>query len=76
MVVPSKDDAGRPFDSVWAAVRADGGVFDHVEAMVFDRGQALPVAVITYAHVRDCGCAECARRLEVVVVVNRSSCST
>jgi hypothetical protein len=67
MVVPSKDDAGRPFDSVWAAVRADGGVFDHVEAMVFDRGQALPVAVITYAHVRDCGCAECARRLEVVL---------
>lgn len=53
---------GRPLDSVWAAVRDDGGVVDHTEAMVYDRGQAMPIAVITYSHASGCTCAECLKR--------------
>ena len=53
---------GKPLDSVWAEVRERGGAVDHLEAMVFDKGQAYPEAVVTYAHVDTCRCAECLKR--------------
>lgn len=53
---------GRPLDSVWADVRENGGAVDHVEVMVYDKGQAYPQAVVTYVHMESCPCAECEKR--------------
>lgn len=59
---PPNGDDGLEFDSVWADTSANGGCVDHVEAMVYDGGQALPVALIDYQHASSCPCAFCHRR--------------
>lgn len=53
---------GESLDSVWAEVRQNGGAVDHFEAMVYDKGQAYPQAIVTYAHERRCACAQCLQR--------------
>jgi len=53
---------GRPLDSVWADTRINGGAVDHLEVMVYDKGQAYPQALVTYRHVPGCQCAECGKR--------------
>lgn len=59
---PPDDVNGRALDSVWADSRQNGGCVDHVEVMSYDRGQAIPVAIVTYAHSDACSCAECLKR--------------
>mmetsp|Transcript_5926 Transcript_5926/g.11758 ORF Transcript_5926/g.11758 Transcript_5926/m.11758 type:complete len:82 (-) Transcript_5926:88-333(-) len=49
------------YDSVWAETRARGGVVDHHEYVVYERGQALPQFCILYQHAQDCQCSECSR---------------
>merc|ERR1712107_467201 len=59
---PPDDAGGRAFDSVWADVRSSGGAVDHLEVMLYDKGQAYPLAVATYQHASECVCAECHKR--------------
>lgn len=58
---PDGQDAN-PLDSVWADTLSHGGAVDHLECMVYDRGQTLPIAVVTYAHRWSCTCSECRKR--------------
>ena len=36
-----------------------GGVVDHREYIVFDKAQAVPIAVVTYRHNHSCKCSRC-----------------
>lgn len=54
---------GRPSDSVWAEMpEGEGAATTSIEAMVYDRFQAYPTAVVTYSHLGTCSCAECMKR--------------
>lgn len=59
---PPDGPDGRPFDSVIAVERKDGGSVDHTEVMIYTLNQALPLAVVTYSHDPSCACAECKKR--------------
>ena len=59
---PPDGGDGRPLDSAWADVRSNGGAVDHHEVMLYDKGQAYPQFLVTYAHVDGCSCAECCKR--------------
>jgi hypothetical protein len=39
--------------------RADGGLLDSREFVLYDPAQALPVAVVTYRHADGCACSRC-----------------
>lgn len=52
----------RPWDSVWAETRDNGGAVDHAEVMVYDKGQTYPQAVVRYIHSHRCACAGCLQR--------------
>jgi hypothetical protein len=49
----------RRFDSVLGQSRAEGGIVDHREYVVFDKAQAVPIAVVTYRHSAACKCSRC-----------------
>ncbi|CAE8695197.1 unnamed protein product [Polarella glacialis] len=53
---------GLPFDSVWAANAASGGCVDHVEVMIYNKSQAMPMFLVDYRHTEQCRCAECLKR--------------
>eukprot|EP00929_Paragymnodinium_shiwhaense_P069233 TRINITY_DN34926_c0_g1_i1.p1 TRINITY_DN34926_c0_g1~~TRINITY_DN34926_c0_g1_i1.p1 ORF type:complete len:621 (-),score=12.75 TRINITY_DN34926_c0_g1_i1:528-2390(-) len=59
---PPDGPENNPLDSVIAADRASGGVVDHTEVMIYDKGQAVPEFVVVYSHARSCLCAECMKR--------------
>lgn len=50
------------FDSVWADSKENGGCVDHVEAMIYTKGQAIPAYLVSYVHAGSCRCAECLKR--------------
>merc|ERR1712224_331793 len=56
---PPNGDDDRPLDSVWADMRTNGGIVDHIEVMLYDKGQAYPEAIVSYSHTPSCRCAEC-----------------
>ncbi|CAE8736636.1 unnamed protein product [Polarella glacialis] len=58
----SRPPDGPPFDSVWAAAAASGGCVDHVEVMICDKSQAMPMFLVDYRHTEQCRCAECLKR--------------
>lgn len=60
--MPSALRPPNDLDSVWAPERADGGCVDHLECMVYDAGQAIPIAILTYSHKPGCQCSECPKR--------------
>jgi hypothetical protein len=47
------------FHSILGQSRASGGVVDHPEYVIFDKAQALPIAVVTYQHTSSCRCCRC-----------------
>ncbi len=47
------------FHSVLGQSLASGGAVDHREYVVFDKAQALPLAVVTYRHRPSCACSRC-----------------
>eukprot|EP00929_Paragymnodinium_shiwhaense_P014189 TRINITY_DN122079_c0_g1_i1.p1 TRINITY_DN122079_c0_g1~~TRINITY_DN122079_c0_g1_i1.p1 ORF type:complete len:465 (-),score=35.41 TRINITY_DN122079_c0_g1_i1:83-1477(-) len=55
------DGVDASFDSVSALCKAQGGPVDFPEHVVYDKAQALPIAIIAYRHVKDCSCAVCLR---------------
>ncbi|CAE8592873.1 unnamed protein product [Polarella glacialis] len=59
---PPDGPDGLPFDSVWAANTASGGCVDHVEVMIYDKSQAMPMFLVDYRHTEQCRCAECLKR--------------
>ncbi|CAE8682533.1 unnamed protein product [Polarella glacialis] len=59
---PPDGPDGLPFDSVWAANVASGGCVDHVEVMIYDKSQAMPLFLVDYRHTDQCRCAECLKR--------------
>ncbi|CAE8740384.1 unnamed protein product [Polarella glacialis] len=59
---PPDGPDGLPFDSVWAANAASGGCVDHVEVMIYDKSQAIPMFLVDYRHTEQCRCAECLKR--------------
>lgn len=59
---PGAHRAPDNFDSVWADSRENGGCVEHLEVMIYAKGQAIPVFLVTYTHARACRCAECPKR--------------
>eukprot|EP00927_Polykrikos_kofoidii_P010178 TRINITY_DN14308_c0_g1_i1.p1 TRINITY_DN14308_c0_g1~~TRINITY_DN14308_c0_g1_i1.p1 ORF type:complete len:160 (+),score=12.13 TRINITY_DN14308_c0_g1_i1:110-589(+) len=59
---PPDDCDGQALGYVVAERRIEGGAVDHTEVMIYDKGQALPVAIVTYVHQKECACAACHRR--------------
>jgi len=53
---------GTPHDSVTGACRADGGVVDHMEFVVFKESRMHVQFQIFYAHVASCNCSNCIHR--------------
>jgi len=64
---PPDASDGKPMDSVLAETRSAGGCVDHLEIMVYNPNQMLPVAVVTYEHEFTCRCALCARRCDMLL---------
>ncbi|CAE6973517.1 TNKS [Symbiodinium sp. CCMP2592] len=58
---PDQPD-GTPHDSVTGACRADGGVVDHMEFVVFKESRMHVQFQIFYAHVASCNCSNCIHR--------------
>lgn len=57
---PAGEAPGREgYASVLAQCRAEGGLVDSREFVVYDPAQALPVAVVTYRHADACACCRC-----------------
>ena len=59
---PPDNSWGSEFDSVWADTRLNHGCVDHVEVMVYNEAQSLPIALVDYVHETDCSCALCQYR--------------
>ncbi len=47
------------FNSILGQSRSNGGVVDYREYIVFDKAQAVPIAVVTYRHSLACKCSRC-----------------
>lgn len=47
------------YDSIVALTKKEGGKVDYPEAVVFDRGMAVPQYKITYRHKMGCMCTHC-----------------
>ena len=54
------DPEEKPLDSV-IAIGGRSGV-DHTETMLYEKNQALILAIVTYSHEAACACAECNKR--------------
>ena len=59
---PPDGPSGEACDSVMALTRAEGGVVDHREYVIFERSRALPLFRISYEHEADCKCHMCSYR--------------
>ncbi len=59
LLSPARPRGGGRFNSVLGQSRANGGVVDHREYVVFDKAQAVPIAVVTYRHRPSCKCSRC-----------------
>jgi hypothetical protein len=62
---PPDSESGMPYDSVLAE-GGGGSCVDHLEVMLYEKFQALPVCIATYAHEGTCECAECLKRPEEI----------
>jgi hypothetical protein len=56
---------GEPYDSVWAADMSRGGCVHNMEVMIYEKHQALPIAIVEYFHREGCLCSECPKRPDV-----------
>ena len=59
MMFSSRDLPRGRFDSILGQSRANGGVVDHREYIVFEKAQMVPIAIVTYRHAPSCKCSRC-----------------